>query len=485
LALLVGWHVLVSVSYWLSNQLYFNDLGHESYMLFLSWHGRFFWSLYHECPHFAKHFTPTYALLVPFQALFRHILFLPILETVAVTSGAWGVAWLANGIFFRGRRRPLSPLALGVGILYLGNPYVGSIMLSHHFEGIGMPLFVWALAALANRRRRLFWALLILSLGTKEDMPLYWFVFGIWWIFFGWERAARRGRLALRAVRARTPLGLAVAGLAAAWLTIAMGTIAWLAARTATDASYIEARYAWLGDSVGAIIANILRNPLILVPPVLRTLWPLIPPLLLLPLLAPSTLLLLLPAACVMGLSSFEPQNRLLYYYSYPFIPFLCLGASLGLRRLLVLRLARRHRKPLRRAVGIILLLAGLFMLGLPTPTEGRRRVPAASTQRHRFIRESIRKHVPRDASVAAQFDLFCQVPLTPGLLPLSERNLERSEYWILDSRGFLGDINSTRFRAMLERGFQLREQGRARILVNMDGFLILRVPLETSSMPE
>ncbi|HUT26254.1 MAG TPA: DUF2079 domain-containing protein, partial [Sumerlaeia bacterium] len=201
LVALAAHHAAIAVTQYLANQFYTHDVGHLDYMFYYTWHGRFFWSIVYEVSHFAKHFTPSLVLLVPVHALSRHVLCLPILEGLAVVSGAWAVAWMFDGVLRRGRGpmpllqgrgaggavgavgARLSPLGLAAGWLYVCNPYTGSLVLANHFESFAVGLSLWALAALANGKRKLFWLLLVLALGVKEDLALGWIAFGAWWVF--------------------------------------------------------------------------------------------------------------------------------------------------------------------------------------------------------------------------------------------------------------------------------------------------------------
>jgi len=197
-----------------------------------------------------------------------------------------------------------------------------------------------------------------------------------------------------------------------------------------------------------------------------------------LPLLAPSSLLLLLAPSYVMGLSG-EAQRQLYYYYSYPFLPFMWLGASWAIARLV------RHVRLLRPAlsrwlwVGIVatLFVAGAWMMTLSTRTDGKRRVPPRITERHHWIREQLREQIPPDASVAAQFDLLCQVPYRLEIYPLSEESITYAEYWVLDlhPRAHFGDVSGRTMQSIVELGKKMVREGRAEIVARRDGFMILR----------
>jgi Predicted membrane protein (DUF2079) len=187
-----------------------------------------------------------------------------------------------------------------------------------------------------------------------------------------------------------------------------------------------------------------------------------------------------------MGWSGNPGMNDLLYYYSYPFMPFLYLAAILGLARLTRWsgRLGR-HRTMARVGLTLLLTVAGAWMICGPTRTENKLRLPAQSTQRQTSIRLALREIVPPDASVAAQFDLLCQLPMRLGALPLSERNIKRADYLVLDLKGFPGDVAGEAYRRILEQIAEWIKEGRAKQLLFQDGLLIVRrTPDEPTDSP-
>ncbi|NQU43341.1 DUF2079 domain-containing protein, partial [bacterium] len=256
------------------------------------------------------------------------------------------------------------------------------------------------------------------------------------------------------------------------WLVLALGVIRWTAGAAGATLSEYGPRYAWMGETMGDRVHTVVTTPRAIWLPLWNVVWIVLPAALFLSVLSPVWLLLLLPAAYLMGWSQFEPMHRLYYYYSYPFIPFLYWGAAAGLARLEGWLGRFRWRQAV---VGGVLLLAAGVMLALPTRMEGRYRVPVKFTERQVWIREMLREAVPPEASVVAQFDLLCQMPLRRDIYPLKAENLSRAEYWVLDRQGFLGDVNGREYGGILQQGADLVREGRARVVVDRDGLVILQ----------
>lgn len=483
LILFAAWHVLIVVSQYLTNHFYTHDVGAIDYALYNTYHGRF---MYHVSEHeslFAHHFAPFLLLLVPLHALVRHVLLVPLFECFAVFSGAWAMAWLVDGLMRGGRRiagAGFSPLALAVGFFYVANPFVGSIVLANHQESLAVALGLWTLAAAANRRPRTFWVLLLGTLSVKEDLAIYWGLFGLYWIFLGWERPDRDGVRPLFGLSAKTRKlrrGGAIVALCIVWFVVAVAVVRMTAQLWGAPASAFAHRYAWLGEVLRAAPENPMRALELLWRPPWRMALLLLPTVGFLPLAAPTTLLPILPACYVMGLSATEPMSLLLYYYSYPFIPFLFLGVAFSVSK--AMRGIRRIQlgRILSPILTLLFLGAGAYLATVPTLTDGMFRVPLRPTGRHAWVREQLRRHVPPEASVAAQFDLLCQVPYRYHMYALSETSIEQTEYWLFDLRGNYGDLSAEVIREMLERALAMTRRGEVRLVVSMDGLVIVHVP--------
>ncbi|MFW6286448.1 MAG: DUF2079 domain-containing protein, partial [Candidatus Sumerlaeota bacterium] len=352
------WHVNITISDYLANRFYTHDVGVVDYRIYHTTQGNFFFDVVQGRSGFGLHFQPSLLLLLPFHMVLRHILFLPLLQTLALASAAWAVAWLTSLLIQRDRENGesggLTVAGMLAGWIFLTNPHVGSIFLAHHYDSITAALGLWALAFLASGRRWVFWVLLLIALGLKEDGPVHWFVFAPWWLLWGWKA---NGEGFAEGWRKRLGFSIRLAVVCTVFAFVALLVIMWTAHSDGYEALFFAKRYTGAEDAQRPFFATVF-GPL----------WQmgklLLPFFAFLPLAAPSTLLLLVAPAYQMGLAE-EAQQNLLYYYSYAFMPFLGLGTALGLRRIAGL-LQRLDHARLRRSIkcggAVLLFLLGAWM---------------------------------------------------------------------------------------------------------------------------
>ncbi|HBF33136.1 TPA: hypothetical protein DDW35_01105 [Candidatus Sumerlaeota bacterium] len=465
------WYVYIAISTYFANKYYAHDIGVIDYFFYNTWNGRFFYHIDSHSCFWDTHFTPTLIALVPLHWVFRSFLTIPIIETLAVLSGGWGVAWFTSGVLRRGRKNlaTFPPLALALGIMYTANTLTGSVAFAYHYESLVLGLMIWTLAALANQRWRLFWIFLVATLGCKPDIAVYLATFGIWWILFGWD-----SRKALN-VKKRISLGFSITLVSCLWFLLAVSVTGYIRHQQGTPGIPFSERYAAnIGDSPLEFLYKFVTHPRAIFILLEHMGSIVLPGVLLLPFLVPSTLILLLPASFIMGFSSQESMHELFYYYSYPFIPFAFLGTALAVRRLLYLTRHSQYKHQLRPALTIFFLLVAAYQFTLPTQTDGRHRLPEKYTARQSWMREVIREVVPPNASVVAQFDMLCQVPHRKDIYLLSEENIHKAEYWVCDNQGFFGNVNGATYGRIMQEGNRLVSEGKAKILVNCNGLVIL-----------
>ncbi len=342
-------------------------------------------------------------LIAPLYALFRHPITLLTLQSVALAGGAFPVWRLA--------RRELGPGAPAVmaAALYLLYPALGYVNLfEFHPEALATPLLLAALEGAWAGAPRRAWTFAALALLTREDVTL-----------------AVAG-LALAVTLARRPRARAVAlglvGLAAVVAVVDFGVLRpWLGG--GGEAEYGRMYAAW-GDTPGAIVLHLLREPWNAVAALFSTpgdpsdgrlkllYWlHLLLPLAGLSLLRP---VLLLPAAPILIehlLSSRMPQHTIVYQYTSLVTPFLVAAAVLGAARV------AGHRAARARAVMLAALGAGLVAQVMFGPLVGvgalqgvsrpQSIVPDDGDRALQPVRERMVARIPRHGGVVAGFEFL------------------------------------------------------------------------------
>jgi uncharacterized membrane protein len=338
----------VAVTQWLSGHWYLADVGNIHYCLFNTLHGSFMASPQHDAiNHFAFHFTPFLLLLLPLVPL-------SVYPVPLVTSYVVALALCVPAVFALARREGVDPWG-GVALawLFLANHFVGSLELANHFEVFYL-LFI--LLAMAARGTRWLFPLALLAMTVKEDAALWiagWAAVECW--FAG--GASQRKRSAWL-----------IAG-ALACLAVAGATILILQ-RIHGQGAMTEYGPRFRGMSFG--FDSLLTFALLL------------GSFALLPLLAGRrAVLILLPVPVL--LSNFPFMRHQLYYYSYPFLPFLAVTSCIGYVRLGDW-LESRGWSTVRRLLPVALVLVGAAQWPLPTRTDGYRRLPFEVTARDAIV---------------------------------------------------------------------------------------------------
>lgn len=352
---------------------------------------------------FGDHTSFFLLLLVPLYWVVPSASTLLVAQTAALGSGGVAAFLLA--------RRVLGDQALAtlVALAYLATPAVGWINWENfHPDAFIVPLTLFAFFFAASGRWAPFLVTVSLVLLVKEDVPLLTLPLGLY----------------VAAVHHRR-VGLLVAGLSLVWLALAL----WVVLPAFGPGPIYASRLAF-GGPMGLARA-VLDAPT----EVLRLLaregrpwyvWQLLAPAGLLPLLAPETLLVGLPALLANLLSTFPYQFQLHYHYSAPLVPVAVAAAVLGVARV---------PSPRLRAGLVVLMVAAAFgaaNLWGPTPwsrSPGFLADVASAQARERMA--SVRRAValiPPDASVSAHY-LF--VPHLTHRVEIYEfPNPWRGTYW-------------------------------------------------------
>ncbi|MGC8543317.1 MAG: DUF2079 domain-containing protein [Vulcanisaeta sp.] len=128
------------------------------------------------------HFSPTLFLFLPIYAAYPNPTTLLITQTVLVALGALPIYWLGK---YLGR----DDLGALLALVYLADPLVqGANSFDFHMETIFMPLALYSTYLLITRRWRLYYPMLLLTLGTTEFAPIPMALLGFYYAITNWRR---------------------------------------------------------------------------------------------------------------------------------------------------------------------------------------------------------------------------------------------------------------------------------------------------------
>jgi uncharacterized membrane protein len=186
---------------------------------------------------FSEHFMPTLLILTPVSLGFSSPEYLIVTQALFHAGAGFLLYLFARRFLANG-----TSLALMVAFLLSRRSYA-AVSSYFYFESAEPLLVFGLLLAWTFERRRLYWLLVILALGCKEDMAIYVAGFGL-----------------VMAIGERQPrLGLLTLGVAMLWLLVSM-TIAipqWRAAYSMAGANhFLEERYAVAGVADAGLLID-------------------------------------------------------------------------------------------------------------------------------------------------------------------------------------------------------------------------------------
>ena len=123
-----------------------------------------------------------------------------------------------------------------------------------------------------------------------------------------------------------------------------------------------------------------------------------------------------------------------------------------------------------------MIVLVAVVSLWIPTRTDGLRRWPVPVTERQ-LLAAQVARQIPRDAPVAAQYELFNKVPNRRIKLPVRLPYLDKVDYVLLDLTRFPADLVGEEKRAEREEVFRRLSSPEWETYLELDGYLILRRP--------
>lgn len=267
---------------------------------------------------FGGHVDPFLLLLAPLFWIWSSPLLLPIVQAVAVASGAFPVFWLARKHLASSRSAARFAFAY---LLYPATQFNAfTIADGFHSVAMAVPLVLYAVWFLDEDQLVAFSAVALVAASTKEEIPVAIGCLGIWY-------AVRRGRRLF---------GLSVF---AAGLSISLFNFLWVIPHFSTTGTEpFAGRYRAVGGTPTGIAHKLVTDPMAFVHAVasnhnLFYLCLLFVPFLGLCFFEPLLLLGALPDLAINLLSNRGEQTSLPYQYTAGIVPFIVVASIFGARR--------------------------------------------------------------------------------------------------------------------------------------------------------
>lgn len=372
--LLVGLAMALYLGYfgWLTLRAYdvftyeAHDLGIYDQAVWNTAHGRPFRSTLEE-PYdtlLGDHVEPILLPIALLYLLWPSPKLLLLLQTAALALGALPVYWLARDRLAAAVGRPAAQpprwaeaAAVALAAVYLLYPAVHSAnVFEFHPSALATPLLLFLLHFLRRRRWLPYALCLVLTMATKEVLPLTTFAVGLYALLFERQRWA----------------GLATMAASALWFGLVLLVVIPHFSPEG-GSQYFGEYYGWLGATAGEVVGRLLRQPQLVwqrlvEPQSLLYFSRLLQPLAYLPLLGLPVLLGAVPALLLNILSDFYFQRQSLNFFQYaaPIAPFALVAAGDGVA-FLVRRLGPLlgRRRPAARALPAGLALGAMLICSL------------------------------------------------------------------------------------------------------------------------
>ncbi|MFH1564695.1 MAG: DUF2079 domain-containing protein [bacterium] len=168
--------IFFGISCFKYNNFYYNslDLAIFNQVFYNTSHGRLFQLSIHEPTYLGDHFAPIILFLAPLYSFYRSPIALLFLQTVILALSAWPIYLISKKII----GGKIYPLAMGA--VWLINPLVQNANLfEFHLLPFAVFLFLWVFYFYLQKKWRMFFLFVFLSLLVREDVSLVIFMFGV------------------------------------------------------------------------------------------------------------------------------------------------------------------------------------------------------------------------------------------------------------------------------------------------------------------
>ena len=344
--------------------------------------GNWFQTSLENCNNFLGiHFSPILVLLIPIYAIRQSPITLMVARTVLIAMGCLPAYWISRRLF----EKRFIPLLFSA--FYLFNPLVVKINLENHFNPIGLllPILMFALHFLFEKRFFPFIAFCILACLVKEDIPLTIAFLGLYVAFF-----MKKWRL-----------GACIALFSVLYFIFAIKILIPHFAQSEIYDVRAGNGFDYLGEGVGGIITGILQNPLTVLKMIISRekmiyIFVLLFTFSFLPLLRPSLLIPAIPALTIILIGQSDTLTSIFSRYSTPLAPFVFVATIAGLSKCKSYFIQKKARWKLVVYSLLILLFCCSFMVHLLYPEFKPRYYPHAENSR------KIISAICKDCSVTA-----------------------------------------------------------------------------------
>lgn len=427
------------------------DMGIKTQVIWNTYQGRLFGSSVEVEQYLGDHVQLIMLLLAPLYALWADAAVMLVVQSILLSAGAIPVYRIAR------RHLEDEKLALVFAAAYLLYPTIGFVN-RFDFHPLTFVIFFLLAAYDLLEADKVRWAsvFVLLALICREDVGFTVFAFGLY--------------VALAMGRRR--LGLIWAATGLAWSATTLLVIMPYFRGEAPDTF---ARYGWLGSTIPEMMRTLLTRPGYVLSHQLgdplrqQFLLKLLLPVGFLALLAPTTLLVGLPALAYNLLSETPSQSSIYFQYISPVIPFLFVAAIRGtawLQRRLAGSLARPKQRLLITAWLAISVLAAWLLDNPFTQTIDTPYFPVyaleQTTDRQPFDEASAL--LPPQAPLATMMAYGPHLSLRPQLylfydrLQLEQRpyGFPQTEYLLLNLTDLRWDVNARFFYAAIETAIGL-----------------------------
>ena len=357
------------------------------------------------------HFSPIFALLMPFYFAYPHPETLLVIQTLVLALGAWPVYLLAK------LKLPAGYEACWVLAYFLFVPLAYINLDDVHEVALAVAPLGFAIYFLERGRRAWFLLCLLVAFLVKEEIALIGAGFGAYMLLG--KRDWKMG------------LGVLVGSLLAFAVLIQVAIPFFASGRSYP---YIAIRYADVGGSPTGIVKTLVTNPLRIVralvqPKKLYFLVAIFGPVLGISALAGWAALLLLPTLGYLLLSNYAPQYAFTSQYSAPLIP-LVFGTA-------ILALARLHDSARRPVMAAVIVSSLFFSWAFGDLPFSRKFDPSLFTTQSRyaaFIPQL--SQIAPDARVSAENGFPSHLSARRYIYDFGFEGIQDAEWVVLDYEG-------------------------------------------------